>query len=49
VHTSRLQYLEFFGKFFEAGGRPFRAFRQEGKYTYITTAADRTVRPVTTK
>ncbi|MFZ2384856.1 MAG: hypothetical protein WBE75_01420 [Candidatus Omnitrophota bacterium] len=38
VHTSRLQYLEFFGKFFEAGGRPFRAFRQEGKYTYITTA-----------
>ncbi|MFA5429647.1 MAG: hypothetical protein WC329_00610 [Candidatus Omnitrophota bacterium] len=49
VHTSRLQYLEFFGKFFEAGGRPFRAFRQEGKYTYITTAADQTVRPVTTK
>jgi len=38
VHTSRLQYLEFFGKFFEAGGRPFKAFRREGKYTYITTA-----------
>ncbi len=49
VHTSRLQYLEFFGKFFEAGGRPFKAFRQEGKYTYITTAADQAAQPVTTK
>ncbi len=24
VHTSRLQYVEFFGKFYEDGGRPFR-------------------------
>ena len=24
VHTARLQYLEFFGKFYEDGGRPFR-------------------------
>lgn len=24
VHTSRLQYLEFFGRFFEDGGRPFK-------------------------
>ena len=23
VHTSRLQYMEFFGKFYEDGGRPF--------------------------
>ena len=36
VHTSRLQYLEFFGKFFESGGRPFKSFREEVKYTYIT-------------
>ncbi len=24
VHTSRLQYVEFFGKFYEDGGRPFK-------------------------
>ena len=24
VHTARLQYIEFFGKFFEEGGEPFR-------------------------
>jgi len=34
VHTSRLQYLEFFTKFFESGGRPFRSFRKENKYTF---------------
>lgn len=33
VHSSRLQYIEFFGKFFEAGGRPFRPFSK--KYEYI--------------
>lgn len=33
VHSSRLQYIEFFGKFFEAGGRPFRPFSK--KYDYI--------------
>ena len=32
VHTSRLQYIEFFGKFFEGGGRPFRPFRLTHKY-----------------
>lgn len=26
VHTNRLQYVEFFGKFFEGGGKPFRPF-----------------------
>lgn len=35
VHTSRLQYLEFFGKFFEGGGKPFKPFRIETKYTVI--------------
>lgn len=35
VHTSRLQYLEFFTKFFESGGRPFRPFKEENKYIYL--------------
>jgi V/A-type H+-transporting ATPase subunit I len=26
VHTNRLQYVEFFGKFFDGGGKPFRPF-----------------------
>ena len=26
VHTNRLQFVEFFGKFYEGGGRPFRPF-----------------------
>jgi V/A-type H+-transporting ATPase subunit I len=28
VHPARLQFLEFFGKFFEGGGRAFRPFRK---------------------
>jgi len=36
VHTSRLQYLEFFTKFFESGGRPFRPFKEEAKYIFLT-------------
>ena len=36
VHTSRLQYIEFFGKFFEDGGRPFVPVAPETKYTEIT-------------
>ncbi|MDD5618015.1 MAG: V-type ATP synthase subunit I, partial [Candidatus Omnitrophica bacterium] len=36
VHTSRLQYLEFFTKFFEAGGRPFKPFKLENKYIFLT-------------
>lgn len=32
VHTNRLQYVEFFGKFYEGGGRLFNAFRQKTKY-----------------
>jgi len=32
VHTSRLQYVEFFGKFFEAGGRPFDPLLIKPKY-----------------
>jgi len=35
VHTSRLQYLEFFMKFFEGGGEVFRPFAEERRYTLI--------------
>ena len=31
VHTSRLMYVEYFGKFYEGGGRPFKDFRTETK------------------
>ncbi|MDF2891882.1 MAG: archaeal/vacuolar-type H+-ATPase subunit [Clostridia bacterium] len=33
VHSSRLQYVEFFGKFFEGDGKPFVPFRTLSKYT----------------
>ncbi len=33
VHTSRLQYIEFFGKFFEDGGKPFSPAMPSDKYT----------------
>lgn len=32
VHTCRLQYIEFFGKFYEDGGKPFKPLSAEGKY-----------------
>ncbi|MDF2608697.1 MAG: hypothetical protein K0R92_171 [Lachnospiraceae bacterium] len=32
VHTNRLQYVEFFGKFFEGGGRMFKPFMGHTKY-----------------
>ena len=35
VHTARLQYVEYFGKFYEGGGRPFRAFKGSEKYIKI--------------
>lgn len=35
VHTSRLQYIEFFGKFFEGGGRAFRPFCKTTKFVEI--------------
>ncbi len=35
VHASRLQYVEFFGKFYEGGGQPFRPFRRKAKYVDV--------------
>ena len=35
VHTSRLQYIEFFGKFYEDGGEAFEPFRKDTKYVKI--------------
>ena len=33
VHTSRLQYIEFFGKFFEDGGEPFTPLSVSNEYS----------------
>ena len=35
VHTSRLQYIEFFGKFFEGGGKAFQPFCNTTKFVDI--------------
>jgi V/A-type H+/Na+-transporting ATPase subunit I len=32
VHGNRLQYVEFFGKFYEGGGRPFKPFSMKMKH-----------------
>lgn len=32
VHTNRLQFVEFFGKFYEGGGRKFNPFAEHTKY-----------------
>jgi V/A-type H+-transporting ATPase subunit I len=36
VHTLRLQYVEFFPRFFQGGGRPFTPFKKNPQYTIIT-------------
>ncbi len=33
VHTTRLQYVEFFGKFYDGGGRAFAPLKVQTKYT----------------
>lgn len=35
VHTNRLQFVEFFGKFYEGGGRAFNPFKKNTKYADI--------------
>jgi len=32
VHSMRLQFVEFFSKFFKSGGKPFKPFELENKY-----------------
>ncbi len=38
VHAARLQYVEFFGKFFEGAGEYFAPFRRDTKYVRIEKA-----------
>lgn len=35
VHTNRLQFVEFFGKFYEGGGKPFEPFKSDTRYVDI--------------
>ena len=35
VHTNRLEYIEFFGKFYKGGGRPFEPLQYNTKYYQI--------------
>ncbi|MGE4283991.1 MAG: V-type ATP synthase subunit I [Clostridia bacterium] len=35
VHASRLQYVEFFGKFYEGGGKAFEPFKIKTKYIQV--------------
>ena len=35
VHSMRLQYVEFFTKFYEGGGKEFKPFGKEYKYIVI--------------
>lgn len=36
IHSSRLQFVEFFGKFMEGGGRTFKPLKKACKYILIT-------------
>lgn len=40
VHSCRLQYLEFFGKFFTGGGKPFKPLKANTKYIIVKPDAD---------
>ena len=37
VHAARLQYLEFFSKFYKEGGIPFHPLKYQTKYVDVTT------------
>ncbi|MBR5122037.1 MAG: V-type ATP synthase subunit I, partial [Anaerotignum sp.] len=41
VHSCRLQYVEFFGKFYTGGGREFRPFARKTKYVKIMKDQDK--------
>ena len=36
IHSGRLQFVEFFSKFFEAGGKKYKPFKFESRYFEIT-------------
>ena len=35
IHTARLQFVEFFTKFYEGGGEEFRPFKREHTYVKV--------------
>ena len=41
VHTIRLQYVEFYGKFYTGGGREFKPLNYESKYTRVAEVEDK--------
>lgn len=40
VHSCRLQYIEFFGKFYEDGGKPFRPMDMKTRYVSLETPGE---------
>ena len=40
VHSLRLQYVEFFNRFYEGGGREFTPFKMKRKYTKLDEKID---------
>ena len=38
VHSCRLQYIEFFSKFYEDGGKPFVPLKETSRYVYVRDA-----------
>ena len=42
VHSCRLQYIEFYGKFYEGGGRAFVPYAYQTKYVQLSDT-DQTV------
>ena len=38
VHSCRLQYIEFFSKFYEDGGKPFQPLTETSRYVYVRDA-----------
>ena len=48
VHSCRLQYLEFFGKFFTGGGQAFSPLKINTKYTKLNSDAEQEIMPVHT-
>ncbi|MDO5732531.1 MAG: V-type ATP synthase subunit I [Eubacteriales bacterium] len=40
IHTTRLQYVEFFGRFYQGGGQPFKPFEVPTEYVVVDYAKD---------